>query len=445
MKRQFHLWGLGILAGLTLNGCSPQLPQAEREFSSTPTNTRIQSRSLMRSINHEQRVRELNVESHESGTGAALVEAGFFAGRQDGYAVWRDGTVAYIDASGALQLLDKLPTRLDDVLIAGRRIVGLHANGTMGAWNTADLSQQVIIRPQNSTFEQVRVYDTAVARPDELIMAVESQRLERWSLTSGNHLVSEQISDAQPRAVSSGHESQSVVYGTFEGEIREMTTGETDRMICQHDGPVLNVQWLAERNQVLSTAKDGTVLLCDIETSQVLWRHDFRHPSYNITVSGDENYAVLAPAFGRPVFLNLETQRGRRLRINPSLPTTRFLFAPGDNIISQHGAYELRLWRSDLGTSRGYVELDRPGNATGFAVARRGRYAAVVRDGAYVSWYDLYLRRNVGLALVSETEIISISVSDNGEKMLLVLIDGRVLTLDTPYDQGSVLRLGQAE
>lgn len=445
MKRSLTLWASATLAGLVLAGCEGKLPQAEREFSGNPEDARNITRAQGREIDRELQARAQNLQTHDSGADATLIQAGFFDGRQDGYAVWRDGTVGYINSAGGLQILDKLPTRLDEVLIAGRRIVGLHANGTMGAWNTANLSQQVVIRPQEATFNQTRVYDVAATPTGRLVMAAEGERLEHWSLASGNRLSSGQLRNVQPRAVAPNSNRRSIVYGALSGEIRQSSGRGPGRVICKHDGPVLAVRWLAERNLVLSSAKDGSVLLCNMGSSLVVWRHDFRRPAYNIVVSETGNHAAITPAFGRPVMLDLNTVEGKSLAANSALSTTRFAFAPEGNAISQHGVSELRLWRTDLATPRGKIALDARGQATGFAINAPQNRVAVLRDDTHVSWFDLARRRNIGLALFSDTEIASLSISDDGERMLLVLIDGRVLTLDTPDEQGSALRVGQAE
>lgn len=445
MKHSFTLGFSAILAGLILAGCAGKLPQAEREFSGNPEDAKNITWAQGIAIDRELLGQSVNLQSHDSGAEATLIDAGFFAGRNDGYAVWRDGTVAYVNSAGGLQMLDQLPTRLDEVLIAGRRIIGLHANGTMGAWNTANLSQQVVIRPQEATFNQTRVYDAVATPTGRLLMAAEGSRLESWSLASGNRLSSGQLRNIQPRAIAPNSTRQSVVYGTAQGEIRQRLGRGPGRVICKHDGPVLAVEWLAARNQVLSSAKDGSVLLCDMGSAQVVWRHDFRRPAYNIIVSDSGQHTAITPSFGRPLLLDLNTREAKSLAANSSLSTTQFTFVSGGNAISQHGASELRLWRTDRASPRGAVTLDARGQATGFAVANVQNKVAVLRDDTHISWFDLERRRNLGLAMYSDTEIASLSLSDDGKKMLLVLIDGRVVTLDTPFDLSNALRIGQPE
>ncbi len=440
-KMALTFWDLATAASLILAGCTSNLPQAEREFSDYSIGVEHLSWSQKRQLEQTEQAQELNLQDHQTEANGPLVAAGFFAGRHDGYVVWRDGTVGFINSSGNLQILDRLPTRLDKALISGRQIIGLNSNGTMGAWNTSNLSQQVIIRPQDTTFNQSRVFDAVATSSGSLILAAEGERLERWSLASGNRLTSGKLRDVQPRAIAPNSERQSVVYGSLSGAIHHSRGWEAGQVICRHNGPVLAVHWLKTRNQVLSSGKDGSVLLCDMKTSKVLWSYDLHHPAYEIIVSEDEGYAAIIPALGRPLVLDLHSRMGKVLTTRPRRSTTRFVFTRDGNAISQHGASELNLWRVNRGASLGQISLDKSGEITGFAVASPQNRVAVLRDDTHVSWFDLNSRRNLGVALVSGTKISSIALSDDGQKMLLVLIDGGVLTLDAPYNQSSALHV----
>ncbi len=446
---------ISLLAfGLFLSACNGPIPQADLTFSRAPTTAELAARSngfvdqttqrLLDKHEQQELFKSLSLTVHDPAPEGALVDVGFFPGRTDGYAVYRDGTAAHLTNSGQMVVLDNLTPRIDRVIVAGpsrRRIIGLNPRGTNAAWNTANLTQQLVLRPQDTTFSQRQVFDAEPIEGAYLATAAEGGQLELWSLISGNLVRANSLNGIQPRSIAPGSPRGGVVFGTDAGEVRVWNGSGNTRLLYSHSGPVLNVQLLPRHGLIISASKDGTVKVFNRYHGTIVAEATFSRAVYDLKISPHEKYVMVVPANGAPRLIDLDTMAIRNLPAHPGGATTDFQFVGNGYAVSQQGAREIITWDVELPAPTGIIPVQFGDQITDFAIARPQNMVVVVTSDNLLQYYDLAEKEISATVLQLSTPIASVAVSDSGEWALVALADGRVIRMKIDPSQPIAARV----
>lgn len=446
------VFALGL--GLLLSACGSPIPQADLTFSRAPTEAELDARSggfvdrttqrLLDKHAQQELIKDLNLTIHNPKPEGALVDVGFFPGRTDGYAVFRDGTAVHLTDAGRMVALDNLTPRIDRVIVAGpsrRRIIGLNPRGTNAAWNTANLTQQLVLRPQDTTFAQRQVFDSEPIEGAYLATATEGGRLELWSLISGNLVHASNLNGIQPRSIAPSSPRGSVVFGTDAGEVRVWDGSGNTRLLYAHSGPVLNIQLLPRHGLIISASKDGTVKVFNRYHGTIVAETVFSRAVYALEISPYEKYVLIIPANGVPRLIDLDTMAVERLRGHPGGITTDFQFMGDGRGVSQQGAREVLTWNVDLALPMGAIPVQFGDQITDFAIAATQNLVVMATSDDVLQYYDLVTKEIIRTALKLSTPIASVAVSDNGEWALVALSDGRVIRMQVDPTQPIAVRV----
>lgn len=382
---------------------------------------------------------------------ATPIGYGFIPGSGQSYVVFDNGTARLFSAGGGLTGLERFAPRLDHVFLAGpgqRRIVGAAHRGTASSWNSANLSQQLILRPQETTFAQRRVLDMArVADAPVLAAATEGRRLELWSLVSGNLSRASEMPDGiAPRTIMPDSPRGGIVFGTETGDVRVWSGRRQTRLLHRHSARVLSLSRLGSR-AILSTGQDGRAALYDRQTGQVSAAVGFDRAVYEAIVAPGGRLAMVLPTLGLPVLFDaaiaatvaLTGPSGARYAAGRFSQDGRFFGA-------RHIDGVVTLWDLSRGTGRS-LRLLAPGAASpaegsspalGFAFAAAQGLALVADDHA-VQLFDLETRRPLGTALTSEVPIAGLEATAEGDRVLVCLSDGRLLRFRPQRDAATTV------
>lgn len=365
---------------------------------------------------------------------AAILRVGFTPGSDQAYAVQRDGVAVMLDASGQLTELDRQVKRLDRVIDGGpssNRIIGLSANGLLAAWNLSNLSQQLVIRPQQTTFDQVKLFDAEpLSHGRYVATASEGGLMEIWSLTSGHLIRSGRLKNIQPRQIAKNATSDYIPIGTNSGDVRVWSRGNSSTLLYQHSGPILNLEYLSHHNMIASVGKDGLFQLYSIPQRKVVFTHLFRKADYHLFVSQDERKIVAAPAVGRAIAVDLNTLKSSPLTAPVKISVSELDFAASNiHALSRHLASGLAMWNFGGGSpGRGQLHAEAPGLAYRYHIAADTNVAVILTDENYMEYWDISLNKYLGPALHStNAEVTAFAINPDASTLIVTLSDGRIL------------------
>lgn len=367
---------------------------------------------------------------------APFVGVGFVKGRTMGYAMARDGAGGLFPEGSALMPLEQIAPRLDRVMPAGaqgRHLLGVSPNGTMMAWNPDNTSQQVILRPQASTFGQVHLFDAQpILGANSVAAAVQGNRMEIWSLTSGNLQASAELPGGQPRVIARGSVAGSVVYGTDTGEVRIWRRGSGSELLHSHGGPVLDLEVDRAGGRILSAAKDGSVRVWSRggKMSEVA---RFSHAARRVLADPGGNFMLAVPAQGAPRLIDLRSGQGVALNVGTRGRADDPVFLPGgQGLLMRLGTNGLAHWPlALLGEPRVFVPRTEPGKGVVSFDMATGRDVLVLGTGAgRVEYWSLSRKTYLGTALVAPVGIDRVAVDPSGQRVIVSLANREVVGFD---------------
>jgi WD40 repeat protein len=435
------------------SACSRPLPQEEHTFSRLPDAREMAARgdraghpstlALNERLLQAELSRRLELFVTETEKREPIAGIGFFPGRDDGYVVLRDNTVVYFGKNGEVIPLDHLVPRVDQVIAggpAGRTIVGLSASGTLGSWNTGNLTQQLVLRDQQTTFRQGQVFDAEFTSDGNLAVAAEDRRLELVSLRSGDLIASTTLPKAQPRVIAPASESGPIVFGTDGGEVALWGRRGVDTLYS-HAGPVLDIVLVEPRALIISAAKDGTVKVYDRRTGTILKQLTFPKAVRQIRISPDHKFAVAIPASGRAQIIDLDDMSVETLRGFRNQYVARFVSAGPDNALILGDGNQLQRWNLVTGVATRPFGPPDGSELVDFAVARSYGLAILADENNRISTYD-FRTNTPGIVIAeSRTPITRIAISDTDAWLIVVLADGQIARMRFDPDPGGVLKL----
>lgn len=365
---------------------------------------------------------------------------GFIPGTNQSYVAFEDGMARLFSASGNLTELEQLAPRLDDVFLAGpgrRRIIGFAHRGTSSSWNSANLSQQLVLRPQETTFSQARVLDAArVSDSPVLATATEGRRLELWSLVSGNLSRASQLPDeVAPRTIMPDSPRGAIVFGTETGEVRVWSGHRNTRLLYTHAARVLSISRVGTRGY-LSTAQDGRAIYYSRANGLTTSEAEFDRAVYDSFVAPNGNLAVALPTRGQPVLF--DTVNGITTQLSgpprPRYSSGQFS-SDGRFFAARHIDGFISLWDLARGTGRqlrpnrtgeSFAERRRSDHALDFAYAAAHGLLLFANDTS-IQAFDLETGRFMGTPLISATRIAGVETTRDGGTALVGLSDGRLI------------------
>ena len=382
---------------------------------------------------------------------APYVGVGFVKGRTMGYAVARDGAGGLFPDGTARVPLEQIAPRLDRVMPAGahgRHVLGVSPNGTMMAWNPDNMSQQVVLRPQNSTFGQVHLFDAQpILGANSVATAVQGNRLEIWSLASGNRQASSEVPGGQPRVIARGSVAGAVVYGTDTGEVRIWRRGGGADLLHAHGGPVLDLEVDRKGGRILSAAKDGTVHLWSRqgEMRQVA---AFGHAARRVLADPGGDFMLAVPAKGAPRLIHMPSGKGVALNVGPSGRAEDPVFLPGGRgLLMRLGVDGLAHWPLALrGVPRIFAPKVEPGKGVvSFDMATAQDVLILATGAGRVEYWSLTRKVYLGTALVAPGGIDRVAVDPSGRRVIVSLANREVVGFDLDPAQAQPIWIGAAD
>ena len=480
-RKNSRLTACLLLSGLGLAACSSGadigqygLPQQERIYRGDLT---AQERQALAAA-HPQTEAELEREAqwrarHEAKTvqlttlgqprQEPVVAFGFVGDGTDAYVVFRDGAAWLFSSQGPAQELERLAPRLDGAFLAGPDrdlIVGNAPRGTLTVWSTENDGQQLILRPQNATFNQDWALDTAPIEGERMIaVAAERRRLELWSLLSGRMVRSTTFDEnIQPAAVMPNSQEQAVVFGTLRGEILEWNGNSNPKFLYAHKGQVIAIRSVGQQ-YIASVGRDGKLFVYDRNADEVVLEEGFPRSVYQLYVGPNERFVVAVPAIGEPVAVDLESLEVRPLSTSRETRLSDGGFArSGDLFLARSLDGDLIIWDLETAEPIGALRpidspaarqqidvfaerVDEPGpwgsgfnqgdanrDVVDYAVNEAEGILAVASDFE-VSYFSLDTLQPIRVALVSDKQIAGVAVSPVGQKLLVGYSDGEFLSM----------------
>lgn len=454
---------VGLFCIAALAACAGDFPQQDLEALASAQERRAngeQSRELREY--EEQRI-------IRAATGFAIlgektkvtqVANGWLGRSGASYQVFGDGTAQLFQPNGEPTELDDFETRLDGGFLAGadqNRIIGTAQRGTLVSWNASNLSQQVILRPQSSTFGQTRVLDAAdVAGRPSLAMAVEGRRLELWSLVSGNLIRSGQMPEGiAPRVIMPDSSEGAIVFGTQTGDVRIWSSGNASQLLYKHDGPVLSIISLG-KGRIASSSKDGSVQVWSTTRGDAIGHLQFDTAVYDIAYSPQSDTISATPALGDIGVISLANGQSAILKTLGQNRFSRGEFdADGRAFVARTANGKLFHWtiptRNESPTvfdSRSAMGLDKiigHSNYVDFAVASAlGNGMIAASTDQTVELLDARLARtgHKGQILRSDVTISGIEIAADSQTLLVALEDGRMLRILLRQDLSGPIQFG---
>ncbi|UKV13867.1 hypothetical protein L6172_17700 [Thalassospiraceae bacterium SW-3-3] len=435
-----------VAGGLLLAGCSSTLPQSDKTFTgplSAEREARMRENRLVLSdaedkeldaIDRERLALALDLKVFGKASDDPRPVAGFgFASQSHGsYVIYRDGSGNLFSDTGTETSFESMVKRLEGVFPAGpeaKHIIGTHPRGTMMVLDTGNPEKHIVLRPQTSTFNQVHVYDIAtIADLPYIAMATEGGQLELWDMNSGDRIEVRELADVQPRRILDGSSLDRIVFGTNEGEVREWNKVGDSTTLYRHVGPVLDLQYVAARDILVSSAKDGTLIIYDRAAQAVLDEIEFETVAYRVHVSPDGTHVIAIPSLGIPYVINLETMEGFELSANSGADIVDGQFIGDGNLfIARQGADRLYIWDVRHGAAIAEIQPQLGGGLLDFAVSEETGLLMVATTGNTVEYWDLKSGSYISTPIKSEKEIAGISVSDDGKRALVALNNGQMV------------------
>ena len=340
---------------------------------------------------------------------ATPIGFGFVPGTHQTYVVFDDGSARLFRGSGDFVELESFAPRLSEVLLAGpnrQRIVGFTNRGTWSSWNSANLSQQLLLRPQQATFTQTRVLDVArVSDSPVLATATEGRRMELWSLVSGNLSTASMLPEGiQPRVIMPDSRRNRIVFGTQTGDVRIWNGRRTTTRLYQHQARVLSITRVGNRG---------------------------------IYASADGRLAVVVPALGAPGAFGPTMEDAAKMASPPAPRYADGIFLSDNrHFMARQIDGSINIWDVERQTLlRRYnmlIDNDNP-------AARR--QSAMVVDFATAVQQDVVLLTNdnlvqmsgltrpggFGTILTSETRLAGIATSSDGRMAMVCLENGQIV------------------
>ena len=443
---------------LWLGACGPDLPQARHSYatppdandvarlSGDPTLTRDEKARLRQAQQNALRQRLDFVVLVQSAS-APFAGVGFVEGATMGYAITADGAGGFFPDGQARLPLEQIAPRIaraEPAGVRGRRLFGLSHNGTMMAWNPDNMSQQVILRPQNSTFGQVHLFDAEPLRgSDSVAAAVQGKRLELWSLVSGNRIASAEVPGGQPRVIGTGSAPGAVVYGTDLGDVRIWRGGGRADYLYRHDGPVLDITVDRVGGRILSAAKDGTVTIRERD-GRVSTPVIFPHAARQVLADPGGRFALALPARGAPRLIDLQDGKNIALDVGRSGRADDPVFLPGGRgLLMRLGPDRLGHWPLVLrGNPREFRPRIDPGKGVMAFAAAAAQDVLLLGTGAgRVEYWSLSRRVYLGTALAAPVGIDRLAVDPSGRRVIASLANREVVSFDLDPAQAEPIRL----
>ncbi len=367
---------------------------------------------------------------------------GFVGPENMPFAVYRNGKAVTFTPKGTDTKLEQIAPRLSGVLLAGKdkeRIVGESPRGTMMSWNTADLSQQVVLRPQKSTFNLTNVYDVGTVKDSPyLAMAVEGGRVELWDLAAGEMVEFTENKVSQPRQVMDGSAYDDVIYGTNRGEIEEWKPSVDTTRLYSHAGPVLDIASVDGdgHDLIVSSAKDGTVTIYDRKKGEVVHTLEFDTVVYNIVVSPDNRYAAIFQTFGSPYYIDFDAMESRRLYVGSGAHMTQGRFAKnGSLLLAREDNDMIRVWNTERNSLVAKISPEKGGNIVGYDVSDSLGLIAVATTKGNIEYWDLETGHYIRTALHTDTPLIGVEISPDGTEAVVAQADGQLARWHVMADQ----------
>lgn len=439
---------LSLVVVFCTAGCSKNLPQRELTFTgklndeqrrSAEKKPWLASKSLRAKAAKENRAQlyeKLEVKTADFEAEESLAGLGFIPGTADAYAVYRDGTAGLILEGGEVIKLDKLSERIDRVKMGGRAqtvVLGLASHGSQAAWDSADLSRQLTLRPQKTTFGQARVYDSKpIKHSHYLAAATEGGLLELWSLVSGNIANSVRFEGVQPREIARNNQGERIIFGTNSGEVRFWSGNDHSHVLYTHAGPVLEIVNMPRRGLIASSAKDGTLKIYSKRAKRVLYARQFSKALYRIVVSKNERWVVAIPATGLPVAFNLDEEGlATSLYKFPVHTIEKAEFLPGDQyMLIKYASKGVFLWdmRGREPVQGAFVSSIEDG-AKDFHIAQKAKISAVLQGERRIGYWDPEYGRIMGGGLISARPVERFAISEDGRWLLAGLVGGGLVRM----------------
>lgn len=440
-----------------ITGCSSgyDRPQKEHTFTGNLTD---EQRSQ---ANYNKRVRDrivkeekamqfqrLSVKIAKLSSDAPYAGLGFLPNNTTAYTVQRDARATIFSPQGGLTPLDQLAKRVDRAQLAAprsNRILGLSAHGTQAVWNAGNLSQQLVLRPQKSTFGRVKMFDSEpVSGGRYLVTASEGGLMERWSLSSGNRVSAVKFSAYQPRQIARNISVNRVIFGTNDGQVRIWRGGHGSDFQYSHSGPILELVCIPKRNLIASVGKDGRIILFDMMKRQIVLSRQFTKADYQLVVSKDERRIIASPAVGAPIAIDLQTFKASFVRHVPTNITTKVEFgASSDFAISQHGGSGMMFWNLSRAKPLTYkLAPQARGKPMDFSVSEYANVAAILTNKDFIEYWDIGTKKYLGPAFRSRNAgIARFEISADANWLLVGLTDGRIIRLRVSYGEDAPVDL----
>ncbi|MEQ5778148.1 hypothetical protein J4E05_21670 [Thalassospira sp. NFXS8] len=356
---------------------------------------------------------------------------GFVGAENMPYAVYRNGKAVTFTPEGTDTELEQVAPRLSGVVLAGEeheRIVGESPRGTMMSWNTKDLSQQVVLRPQNSTFGLTNVFDVGtIENSPYLAMAVEGGRVELWDLAAGEMVEFTENKVSQPRQIMDGSAYDDVIYGTNRGEIEEWKPAVDSTKLYAHAGPVLDIVSVGGRDLIVSSAKDGTVTIYDRKKGEIVHTLEFDTVVYNLVVAPNNRYAAIFQTFGSPYYIDFDAMESRRLYVGSGAHMTQGRFAKdGTLLLARENNDMIRVWSMERNSLVARISPEQGGNIVGFDVSDALSLIAVATTEGNVEYWNLDTGRYIRTAFHTDTPLIGVEISPDGTRAVVAQADGQL-------------------
>lgn len=433
-----------LATGAFIVGCSGNIPQAEKTYTaalSAKEEARLRSKGVFLSDAESRKLDEierrklakaidLRVLGSASQPQTPLAGFGFTAGTQNSFVIYRDGSLHVFTPVGEETQFEAVAGRLDRAFEDSGRIVAASPRGTMLVLEKSDLSQQTVLRPQTSTFHQVRLFDVAtVPGTPYLAAAAEGRRLEIWDMTSGELVEAAEFETVQPRSLLQGCPMDEMVFGTNEGQVRQWSKGGGSKVLYSHDGPVLDVAEDTKHHLLISAAKDGTVIFYDREKGSIVKRIEFDAAVYKVHVSPDQRYAVVVPSLGKPYRIDLDSldETSLALKSGNSITKGRFLH-DGAWFIAQQGGNGLYIWDMRSGASIADIKREHSGGILDFAVSDRLGLLVLATPDNKISYWDMNKRGYVSSPIQVDEDILGVALNDRGDRAIAALANGQMLS-----------------
>lgn len=360
---------------LFLVGCSTR-PQADLTYTGDISESGFSRFSppskAARARLEEQKQRELATHMEVSVLGKPQEDAtlGFgFVGNSDTvFQVFPTGQ-AMLYPKGAAEIeLEKGIDRIFNVFLAGpskRHIIGASHHGTQMSWNGVLTSEQLMINPQIETIKRSKALDIAgVNNANYLVVGHDDGTLRKYSLVSGDLTAQIKLAnDEQPRRINRDGSYNAVVFGTNTGVVG-MWSGR-QRTLYTHSGPVLDIDTSKDQKWIVSSSKDGTGILYNRSSGQVVKRFHSKRAVYNVAISPNGRFAYFEPLprAGRPILYDTFEQQEVKIYTGASDWPRQIEFATsGDKIwlLSQSGKLRTLKFGQAMSVKRIDAQAPRP-------------------------------------------------------------------------------------